>query len=229
MTTGEHIQGARSLPDEYAGLRDPSGPGVLSLVARRWGNRSEGDRRELAQLLMIVLESLNEPGAHVTEDLRDACEEIVSAWVDKTADSAREGAAPESPPAIKSRRVRLVHAAGEPLPDGRWSAYVTLQVGARRHAGEETGTSDILGQLTTAARAALEALRKAVPVAPHLELRKVETFEAFDSLGVIVAVRMTEGDDQSTVVGVCTNVGAEPVRAAAIAVLNATNRRLGTG
>jgi hypothetical protein len=46
---------------------------------------------------------------------------------------------------------------------------------------------------------------------------------------VIVALRITEGDEQNTMVGVCPNAGPDIVRAVAVAVLNATNRRLGTG
>ena len=84
-------------------------------------------------------------------------------------------------------------------------------------------------QLGAAARANLEALRQAVPGLPHIELKKLETFDALESLGVIVALRVTEGDEQATLTGVCPNAGPDLVRAVAVAVLNATNRRLGTG
>ena len=63
MTNGDISLSARTLPDEYAGLREASSSSVLELVARRWSDRSEGDRRNLAQILIMVLEPLNEPGA----------------------------------------------------------------------------------------------------------------------------------------------------------------------
>lgn len=221
---------ARTLPDEYAGLGVPSGTTVLDLVARRWGDRSEGDRRQLAQILIMVLEPLNEPGARITEELRATCEQVVTEWVDKTAPAGQSvSAPPPSSAALKARRVRLVETEGGPSQGGQWSARVVLQVGARRHAGVDSCREDSVAQLHCAGRATIEALRQAVPGLPHIELKKLETFDAFESLGVIVALRITEGDAQNTLVGVCPNTGSDMVRAVAIAVLNATNRRLGTG
>jgi hypothetical protein len=46
---------------------------------------------------------------------------------------------------------------------------------------------------------------------------------------VIVAVAVSQGSRQWTAVGVCPDMADDPVRAGAVAVLNATNRRLGTG
>lgn len=222
---------ARSLPDEYAGLGVASSDTVLDLVARRWGDRSEGDRRQLAQILIMVLEPLNEPGARITEELRAACEQVVTEWVDKTAPAGSQPAPAALPvaPALKARRVRLVETEGGPSTGGQWSARVVLQVGARRHAGVDSCQEDSVAQLHCAGRATIQALRQAVPGLPHIELKKLETFEAFESLGVIVALRITEGDEQNTLVGVCPNTGPDIVRAVATAVLNATNRRLGTG
>ena len=154
---------------------------------------------------------------------------MVTEWVEKTSpvggrlDSAVPVAAP------KQRRVRLVETDGTSVEGGECSARVVIQVGARRYAGTERGPAAFNGQIACAAKATLSALRQAIPGIPHLELKKVETFDAFDSLGVIVAVRMTEGDQQTTLVGVCPSSGDDLVRAGAIAVLNATNRRLGTG
>lgn len=228
-TNGSEGPAARALPDEYAGLGDASSARVLEWVARRWGDRSEGQRRQLAQILVMVLEPLNEPGATITDELRTACEQVVTQWVEKTTSSDGHAPAAGPPAPEKSRRVRLIAAKGAPTSGNEWEAEVTLQVGARRHAGIERGAMDPLSQISCAAKATLAALRQAVPRAPHLELKKVETFEAFESLGVIVAIRVTDGDQQSTLVGVCPNARNDPLRAAAVAVLNATNRHLGTG
>src|SRR6185503_2455110 len=95
---------ARSLPDEYAKLRAPAGRRILDLVARRWGDRQEGERRQLAQVLVTILEPLNRPHAEVTEDLRSACEQAVASWIQNTvpvrelveSQTAAAGAPPEA-------------------------------------------------------------------------------------------------------------------------------------
>lgn len=210
---------ARTFPDEYLGRGAASSGSVLEWVTRRWRGRSEGERRQLAQILVMVLEPLNEPGATITEDLRSTCEQVVTQWVEQTTPSdEREPAANPAAPE-KSNRVRLIEAKGAPTSGSEWGAHVTLQVGARRHAGVERGGLDPLSQISCAARATLSALRQAVPGAPGLELKKVEVFEAFESVGVIVAVRVTEGDQESTLVGMCPNAGNDMMRAAAAAVL----------
>src|ERR1700704_4399185 len=104
-------QNARSLPDEYARLHAPAGPRILELVARRWGDRQEGERRQLAQVLVTILEPLNRPDAKVTDDLRSACEHAVANWVQKTV-PVRD-LVPESRPAeapeIGRRLIRLAN------------------------------------------------------------------------------------------------------------------------
>src|SRR4051812_7132567 len=85
MTSHQHDElNARSLPDEYARLRAPAGRRVLDLVARRWGDRQEGERRQLAQVLVTILEPLNRPDAQITDELRNACEQAVAVWVQNT-------------------------------------------------------------------------------------------------------------------------------------------------
>lgn len=220
---------AQSFLDEYTRLRAASGVRVLELVARRWADRSDADRRNLAQVLLAVLEPLNEPGAEVTDELRFACEQAVADWIGKTLPTADLSPVPNGPAPAKASRVRLIGAEGGKTPDGHWAARITLEMAGERHAVINPCGSDTPGQLKGGAVGALAALRKAVPDAPPLEIKDVSTFEAFNAVGVIVALLVTEMGRQGTLVGVCPSMGDNPIRAGAVAVLNATNRRLGTG
>jgi hypothetical protein len=227
---------ARSLPDEYAKLRAPSGSRVLELVGRKWGDRPEGERRELAQILMLILEPLQRPGAEVTDELRAACEQAVTDWIQKTVavsqliDSGAHIPLPSSGPRRPKRQVRMVSADAIALDAGHCSARVTLERGARRYTQTVACEMESSHQIRGGASATLGVLRQLLgSSAPFIEIREVGTFEAFDHTGVIVSVAVTEGGHQETLVGVYPDMGQEPVRAAVLAVLNAVNRRLGIG
>src|SRR5437879_5875716 len=84
MPNTDDSLGARSLPDEYATLRTRSAARLLELVGLGWGDRGAAERRDLAQVLLIILEPLNHPGAQVTDDLRAACEQAIAEWVQST-------------------------------------------------------------------------------------------------------------------------------------------------
>lgn len=225
----------RSLPDEYARLRTPAGRRVLDLVARGWGNRREGEQRQLAQVLVTILEPLNRPDAQITEDLRNACEQAVANWIGRTlpvADLTQPAAPPASETEPRRRLVRLVTAHMAREEDGQWWARVTLErADGGRYSVRTTCRPDTpQDQLRAGAEAAVQALRQATSIRDlRLEVREVGTFGAFDSTGVIVAVAVAQGAFRWTGVGVCPDMANDPVRSAAVAVLNATNRRLGTG
>jgi hypothetical protein len=212
---------------------------VLELVARRWGDRTEGDRRNLAQVLLTLFEPLNDPGTPITDDLRAACEHLVADWVRHTvpaqhlvAGLRREVEASAQAVASRPRRrVRLSRADVARTADGKDVAQVTLEHAdaGRKTAAVLCGPNDA-DRARAGAEATLEVIRRVLPAdAPRVELAKVGMFEAFGGTGVIVAVNLIEADQRSSVVGVCPAAGAEFVRAAAVAVLNATNRRLGIG
>src|SRR2546425_2154901 len=239
MENTDDSLGARWLPDEYARLRTRSADRLLELVGLGWGDRGEAERRDLAQVLLTILEPLNHPGAEVTEDLRVACEQAIAEWVRSTvpagellngserrpADLARDGVG-----SLGRRVVKLVGAQAADVANGRCAARVTLERSARRYTVATACRVDTLGQLRGGANSTIEALRQAVPESPlQIEVGEVGTFEALGRVGVIVSVAVTEGRQQSTLVGVCPDVASEPVRAAAIAVLNAMNRRMGIG
>ena len=234
MTSNKHDQlNARSLPDEYARLRAPAGRRVLELVARRWGDRQEGERRQLAQVLVTILEPLNRPDAEITDDLRNACEQAVASWVQSTVPVADLVTAPASAPEGAGRRlIRLVTAHMAREEDGQWWARVTLERtdGGRYSVRTPCRPDAPRDQIRAAAEATVQALRQAVTARDlQLHVRETGTFGAFDTTGVIVAVAVSHAGQDWTGIGVCSDMANDPVRAAAVAVLNATNRRLGTG
>jgi DNA-binding NarL/FixJ family response regulator len=82
--------------------------------------------------------------------------------------------------------------------------------------------------LQTAARAAAEALMLAVGGAHRLRVEGVETLETFGRAAVLVYLADQQRDKTQALMGFCV-AGADPTRAAALAVLNAANRALDVG
>jgi hypothetical protein len=80
------------------------------------------------------------------------------------------------------------------------------------------------GELRTAAEATLEALRQISTLKDAtLQLREVSTFDAFDKPAVMVSIALDMGAQSRTLLGF-SPLGTDPVRAASLAVLSATNR-----
>ena len=112
------------------------------------------------------------------------------------------------------------------FPDGRCKARVELTrldggmfVGTREGKGTETVA------LRCAAQASVDAIQQVVESGRSFELLGVKSVHAFDSVIVIVSVGVTDQDGHRRLVGTyVADKGAE--RAAAVAVLNATNRYL---
>jgi len=110
------------------------------------------------------------------------------------------------------------------FPDGRCRAQVEL---TRMSGGMFVGTREGKGAETVALRCAAEAtvdaIQQVVESGRSLELLGVKSVHAFDSVIVIVSVGVTDQDGRRRFVGTyVADHGAE--RAAAVAVLNATNR-----
>ena len=74
---------ARFIPDAYMGMHSDPSERVMELISRCWHKRSEGDRRELAQVLLTILAPLNARPTKVTNDLRAQCETAVVEWIGK--------------------------------------------------------------------------------------------------------------------------------------------------
>ena len=75
-------EAARALPDEYLRLTSPPRERILALIGRRWGARSERERRELTHILLAIFKTLDRDGA-VSEVLRRDCEAIVVHWLER--------------------------------------------------------------------------------------------------------------------------------------------------
>ncbi len=124
-------------------------------------------------------------------------------------------------------RLRFAEFRIERLPSGRCSAAVVLTgPGGARYEGEAQGLASQAGELRCAAQACISALTQSVEGELSFECLGVKAIRAFDATVVIVSLATRgEGIPKRVVGSVLTE--EEPTRAAALAVLNATNRLLG--
>lgn len=122
------------------------------------------------------------------------------------------------------RRVRFVSARMEHPRMGRVTARVELEWSDRTHAGEVEGESGHALELRTAAAATLEALEGVIGGRVRFQLVGIKPFRAFDA-DVVVALLRSDLDGKSLIGAALA--ADDPFRAAAVAVLNATNRVLG--
>jgi hypothetical protein len=132
-----------------------------------------------------------------------------------------------SAPNPLSERLRFAEFVLDRLPNGRCRAKVGLTWrDSEAFTGESEGLCSQAGELRCAAQACVLALGQAVQGGVVFELLGVKAVRAFDATVVIVSLSTNgEGNDQRVVGSVLTEEDA--ARAAALAVLNATNRILG--
>lgn len=132
-----------------------------------------------------------------------------------------------SAPNPLSERLRFAEFVLDRLPNGRCRAKVGLTwKDSEAFTGESEGLCSQAGELRCAAQACVQALGQAVEGGMVFELLGVKAVRAFDATVVIVSLSTNaEGSDQRVVGSVLTEL--DPARAAALAVLNATNRILG--
>ncbi|MBI4420443.1 MAG: hypothetical protein HY560_06420 [Gemmatimonadetes bacterium] len=72
---------ARQLPDEFLGTRGTPIERILRTVYHHWGKYPDGEQRQLAQALLVLLEPLlTAPKGAVPEALRLECEQVVREW-----------------------------------------------------------------------------------------------------------------------------------------------------
>ena len=115
----------------------------------------------------------------------------------------------------------------ERLPTGRCQAKVVLTFqGQDRFQGQSEGLTSPAGELRCAAQACVLALTEAVSGKVKFDLLGVKAVRAFDATVVIVSLATHGADIRRRVVGSVLTEEDIP-RAAALAVLNATNRILG--
>ncbi len=126
-----------------------------------------------------------------------------------------------------AERLRFQVFALDRLADGRCRARVQLSwIDGREFMGENEGMTSQAGELRCSALAAVQALERAVHDGVRLELLGVKALRAFDSMVVIVSLSVHSEGNAWRMVGTYLTE-TDPPRAAALAVLNATNRVLG--
>jgi len=130
-------------------------------------------------------------------------------------------------PQAAPERLRFHEFVLDRLPTGRCHARVVLTwQGEERFVGEMEGLTSPAGELRCAAQACVTALTEAVAGKVKFELLGVKAVKAFDATVVIVSLATHGADIRRRVVGsVLTE--EDTARAAALAVLNATNRIMG--
>jgi hypothetical protein len=122
------------------------------------------------------------------------------------------------------RRVRFVSAKVEAPRIGRVTARVELEWAGHVHVGEYEGESGYALELRSASVATLAALEAVTGGHVRFQLVGIKPFRAFDA-DVVVALLRSDADGKSLIGAALTS--DDPYRAAAVAVLNATNRVLG--
>jgi hypothetical protein len=126
---------------------------------------------------------------------------------------------------LKRERLRFTNFRFVRTPSGLCTAEVELEwLDGVTVVGKASGQSSPMGDLRIAAEAALRALENFSGGA--VELAGVKALRAFDANIVIVALGLRKGDGPQRLLGSYL-AERDPVRAAVISVLNATNRLLG--
>ena len=124
-------------------------------------------------------------------------------------------------------RVRFDGFEFQRFDNGRCRAAVTLEGSEGiRSVGRAEGLLTREGELRCSAEAAIEAIRGMAPNGLTFELVGIKAVRAFDATVLIVCLRTNEDDGPARRVGACLAT-EDPVRGAATAVLNATNRIIG--
>ena len=146
---------------------------------------------------------------------------------------AEEGVEPESVPVEvvsheprpERHRVRFVGVERWMLPEARVRVRVSLEWGGQVHVGEEEGEASAALEMRTAASAAVRAVEGISPEDLRLRLIGIKQIRAFDQEITVVSLLRNTGSPQRLVGAVLTT--ENPLRTAALAVLNALNRVLG--
>ncbi len=130
-------------------------------------------------------------------------------------------------PGGAGERLRFQDFSFERLASGRCRAKVVLGTGdGRQFTGESEGVISQAGELRCGAAATVRALERVVQPQLGFELLGVKAVRAFDATVVIVSLSARQEARSSRLVGAYLTED-DPPRAAALAVLNATNRILG--
>lgn len=127
---------------------------------------------------------------------------------------------------VPQYRVRFARAERNPTADKNVEIRVTLDWNGQLFTGSVQGEAGHIIELRTAALAALDALNQIVGEPIGVKILGVKQVRAFDSELIVVSLYHAGAQSQRFVGAVTT--GEDPLRAAAVAVLNGLNRMLGS-
>lgn len=130
----------------------------------------------------------------------------------------------EAPPS-KRERLNFNSFTFTRTPAGRCVVQVELEYDSKKYTGRLEGQTSPIGDLRLGAEAALQAVESFAAGSLGLELMGVKLVRAFDANVVIVSC--TQRTSRGTRLVGCCLADRDPIRGAALAVLNATNRVLG--
>jgi hypothetical protein len=128
----------------------------------------------------------------------------------------------DQPKSAARERVRFTSFAFNRAVTGRARAHVKLEHDGKEFIGEAEGVSTPISDLRLGADAVVRALQEFLGVRLNVEVLGVKLVRSFDADVAIVSVKM-HGATEDALVGCCL-AERDPVRASALAVLNATNR-----
>ena len=130
-------------------------------------------------------------------------------------------------PAPDRGRLRFTGFKFERTRAGACQAEVTLAwTDGRSVTGRASGQSSPLGDYRIAAEAAMNAIEGFVTGILRFELVGVKAIKAFDANVVIVSIHAHREGDIAKLLG-CVLAETDPIKGAALSVLNATNRLIG--
>ena len=134
---------------------------------------------------------------------------------------------PEDSTAPDRGRLRFTGFRFDRTRAGACQAEVTLAwTDGRTVTGRASGQSSPMGDFRIAAEAAMNAIDGFVTGVLRFELIGVKAIKAFDASVVIVSIHAHKEGEVAKLLG-CVLADQDPIRGAALAVLNATNRLIG--
>ena len=141
----------------------------------------------------------------------------------------READTPRAAPSVaRQERLRFSSFSLDRTPAGGVTCRVTLEFGpGEQVTGEVRGQASPAGDTRLGAEAAIRALEAFTERAITFELIGVKVVRAFDA-NVVITSLVQNGDEGPDRLLGCYLAEGDLVRGAALAVLNATNRVLGT-
>jgi hypothetical protein len=130
----------------------------------------------------------------------------------------------DTTPIPASTRLRVDRIDYRPGADGTGSVEVRLAHALQRSSGHGHGLATREGHMRMGADAALEAVRRATNEGLDPTLGGIKAIRAFDTWLVIVSIEVDVGDRTLRLLGAQAAEGANMVRGAVHAVLDALNR-----